>query len=217
MGEKENQTGIRNAMILSVVASIVLSTVVTFFMVTSVVPVRDALTGPEGPQGIQGIPGDQGIQGELGPVGSIGETGPAGIQGIEGQQGVEGPEGTQGPRGASFVFDGEWEETHSWKMEMVDLDKWTYTFTTQSDVTLVYGQFISQSDKSPSPGIVFSVYEGEGRDGYLVIYNWISGDAGSDSMYVWGQGTYTLSVTTSADCDIWLGIYEYVPIDQPGV
>lgn len=218
MGEEEipgtmfthdEKVWIRNIIVFSIVVSVILSSAVNFWMVMSVDSVSEALRGPQGPQGIGGIQGIEGIQGIPGEMGLQGLIGPQGEIGEEGLQGSQGPPGVDGK---SFVFDGEWVKTHNWYWDDDYLDYWTYTFDTESDITMINMQFISVGDYPEYAFMWLDIYMGEDPlEDTLLMSWWESQDSGSDTMIILGQGTYTLESATNYHCDIWIEIWQYLP------
>ncbi len=154
---------------------------------------KENFVGPQGEQGMQGI---QGIEGE------------EGIQGIEGERGTPGVDGQTGPQGEAFSYDGAWIEVNSWYWEEDNLDDWTYSFTTESDFTMIHVHYISYG----SPEYAFMnvhVYEGLYATGTEVSRYTSSYDWGADSLLIIGAGTYMMEVDTNSDTDVWIYLMEY--------
>jgi len=134
------------------------------------------------------------------------------LRGPQGPQGIEGIQGIPGVDGKSFVFDGEWIMTHNWYWDDDYLDYWTYTFDTESDITMINMQFISVGDYPEYAFMWLDIYMGEDPlEDTLLMSWWASSDSSSDTMIILGQGTYTLESATNYHCDIWIEIWQYLP------
>ena len=87
--------------ILTVVASVLLSIILssTFtYLILQQPSIQDSFRGP------QGVPGPKGDMGPEGPIGEQGIQGEQGHQGEQGPQGLTGPQGSAGPRGPAGFY-----------------------------------------------------------------------------------------------------------------
>jgi hypothetical protein len=94
-----NSRGVTTIFAVGMVASILISVLLSTVIATQLA------VGPQGEQGPVGPTGDTGPQGSQGPQGATGDTGP------EGPQGQVGPEGPQGPPGGFGApdYDSGWQ------------------------------------------------------------------------------------------------------------
>jgi len=174
-------------LVLAVIASVAIS-------VGSFTFLKSNFIGPQGEQGIQGIQGEQGIQGD------------------QGSQGIQGEPGDQGPQGEAFAYEGVWVLTYEWQWEDDDLDEWTYTFTVESDFTMIQPGYVYDGSVETKGFMTVHIYEGRGTSGEPLIY-WSTFNSflEYDTIMLLGKGIYTIEATTNYQTNIWIDIFEYLP------
>ena len=116
-----------------------------------------------------------------------------------------------------FSYIGEWEITHDWYWEDVDLDDWRYTLTTDADFSMIQMWFQYEGSNPELGFMKCEVYEGLYASGDPVAWWWGPYDAGGETLLIVGSGTYTMEITTNYHTDIWINILEYLPSGDDNV